>query len=85
MSSTAPRPCPRRGAFLWNQRMMIQATCRGYATAQFMQPEPAKYSHAPNLQAKTFMQPEQNYYTHHPGRFVYVKDEETERALLGAV
>jgi cellobionic acid phosphorylase len=42
-----------------------------------MQPEPAKYAHAPNLEAKTFMQPEQAYYAHHPGRFVYVKDEET--------
>jgi cellobionic acid phosphorylase len=42
-----------------------------------MQPEPAKYSHAPNLEAKSFMQPEQPYYAHHPGRFVYVKDEET--------
>jgi hypothetical protein len=27
---------PKAGGFLWNQRMMIQATCRGYATAQFM-------------------------------------------------
>jgi len=42
-----------------------------------MQPEPAKYAKAPNLEARTFMQPEQNYYAHHPGRFVYVKDEET--------
>jgi cellobionic acid phosphorylase len=42
-----------------------------------MQPEPAKYAKAPNLEMKTFMQPEQNYYAHHPGRFVYVKDEET--------
>ncbi|SPN99114.1 related to cellodextrin-phosphorylase [Cephalotrichum gorgonifer] len=74
---TSPTAMPKAGAFLWNQKMMIQATCRGYATAQFMQPEPAKYSHAPNLEAKTFMQPEQNYYAHHPGRFVYVKDEET--------
>ena len=41
--------------------MMIQTTCRGYATAQFMQPEPAKYTYAPNLEAKTFMQPEQPY------------------------
>lgn len=56
--------------------MMIQANCRGYATAQFMQPEPAKYAHAPNLEAQTFMQPEQPYYAHHPGRFVYVKDLE---------
>ncbi|KAF2625472.1 glycoside hydrolase family 94 protein [Macroventuria anomochaeta] len=67
----------KASGFLWNQKMMIQVTCRGYATAQFMQPEPAKYVHAPNLEAKTFMQPEQNYYAHHPGRFVYVKDEET--------
>src|SRR5512141_388414 len=67
---------PRAAGFLWNRRMMIQVTCRGYATAQFMQPEPAKYAHAPNLEAKTFMQPEQPYYAHHPGRFFYVKDEQ---------
>ncbi|KAI0906015.1 Six-hairpin glycosidase-like protein [Ustulina deusta] len=74
---TSATALPKAGAFLWNQQMMIQVTCRGYATAQFMQPEPAKYMHAPNLEARTFMQPEQNYYGHHPGRFVYVKDEET--------
>ncbi|EPE36729.1 Six-hairpin glycosidase [Glarea lozoyensis ATCC 20868] len=74
---TSPTAMPKAAGFLWNQKMMIQITCRGYATAQFMQPEPAKYSHAPNIEAKTFMQPEQNYYTHHPGRFVYIKDEET--------
>ncbi|KAF2636020.1 Six-hairpin glycosidase [Massarina eburnea CBS 473.64] len=74
---TSPTALPKAGGFLWNQKMMIQITCRGYATSQFMQPEPAKYAHAPNLEAKTFMQPEQNYYAHHPGRFVYVKDEET--------
>ncbi|KAI0386328.1 glycoside hydrolase family 94 protein [Hypomontagnella monticulosa] len=73
----SPTAMPKAGGFLWNQKMMIQMTCRGYATAQFMQPEPAKYAHAPNLEAKTFMQPEQNYYAHHPGRFVYIKDEET--------
>ncbi|KAI0846105.1 glycoside hydrolase family 94 protein [Daldinia vernicosa] len=73
----SPTALPKSGAFLWNQKMMIQITCRGYATAQFMQPEPSKYAHAPNLEAKTFMQPEQNYYAHHPGRFVYIKDEET--------
>ena len=67
---------PNAGGFLWNRRMMIQVTCRGYATAQFMQPEPAKYAHAPALEAKTFMQPEQPYYAHHPGRFCYVKDED---------
>jgi cellobionic acid phosphorylase len=72
-----PTAMPRAAGFLWNQRMMICATCRGYAVAQFMQPEPAKYVYAPNLEAKTFMQPEQPYYAHHPGRFFYVKDEET--------
>jgi hypothetical protein len=33
---TSPTAMPKAGGFLWNQRMMIQATCRGYATAQFM-------------------------------------------------
>lgn len=74
---TSPTAMPLAGGFLWNRRMMIQATCRGYASAQFMQPEPAKYAHAPNLEARTFMQPEQAYYAHHPGRFVYVKDEDS--------
>ena len=74
---TSPTAMPRAAGFLWNQRMMIQSTCRGYAVAQFMQPEPAKYAYAPNLEAKTFMQPEQPYYAHHPGRFFYVKDEDT--------
>jgi len=73
----SPTAMPNAGGFLWNRRMMIQVTCRGYATAQFMQPEPAKYSHAQNLEAKSFMQPEQAYYAHHPGRFFYVKDEDT--------
>ncbi len=73
----SPTAMPRAAGFLWNRRMMIQVTCRGYAVAQFMQPEPAKYAHAPNLEAKTFMQPEQSYYAHHPGRFVYIKDDET--------
>ncbi|NVD69614.1 NdvB protein [Duganella sp. BJB1802] len=74
---TSPTAMPRAAGFLWNRKMMIQATCRGYATAQFMQPEPAKYAYAPNLEAKTFMQPEQNYYAHHPGRFFYIKDEDS--------
>ncbi len=74
---TSPTLLPKASGFLWNERMMIHMNCRGYAVAQFMQPEPAKYSHAPNLEAKTFMQPEQPYYAHHPGRFVYVKDEES--------
>lgn len=74
---TSPTAMPRAAGFLWNPKMMIQVTCRGYAVAQFMQPEPAKYAYAPNLEAKTFMQPEQPYYAHHPGRFFYVKDEAT--------
>src|SRR5690625_375337 len=74
----SPTLMPKASAFLWNRRMMIQANCRGYAVAQFMQPEPAKYSYAPNLEAKTFMQPEQPYYAHHPGRFVYIKDRSEE-------
>lgn len=73
----SPTALPRSAGFLWNRRMMIQANCRGYAVAQFMQPEPAKYMYAPNLEAKTFMQPEQPYYSHHPGRFFYIKDEQT--------
>ncbi|MEK4062510.1 MULTISPECIES: GH36-type glycosyl hydrolase domain-containing protein [Paenibacillus] len=74
---TSPTMLPKASGFLWNEQMMIHMNCRGYAVAQFMQPEPAKYSYAPNLEAKTFMQPEQPYYAHHPGRFVYVKDEES--------
>lgn len=72
---TSPTLLPKASGFLWNEKMMIHMNCRGYAVAQFMQPEPGKYSYAPNLEAKTFMQPEQPYYAHHPGRFVYVKDE----------
>jgi cellobionic acid phosphorylase len=72
----SPTSLPKASSFLWNKRMMIHMNCGGYAVAQFMQPEPAKYAHAPNLEAKTFMQPEQPYYAHHPGRFCYVKDED---------
>ncbi len=74
---SSPTAMPRAAGFLWNRKMMLQVTCRGYAVAQFMQPEPAKYAYAPNLEAKTFMQPEQPYYAHHPGRFFYIKDELT--------
>lgn len=73
----SPTAMPRAAGFLWNRRMMVQVNCRGYAVAQYMQPEPAKYAYAPNLEAKTFMQPEQPYYAHHPGRFFYIKDDET--------
>jgi len=73
---TSPTAMPAASTFLWNRQMLLQLNCRGFATAQFMQPEPAKYAHAPTLEAKTFMQPEQPYYAHHPGRFCYIKDEE---------
>lgn len=73
----SPIEVPCAAGFLWNRQMMIQMTCRGYAVAQFMQPEPAKYAYAPNLEARTFMQPEQPYYAHHPGRFFYIKDEDS--------
>ncbi|MFV0342860.1 MAG: GH36-type glycosyl hydrolase domain-containing protein [Anaerocolumna sp.] len=72
-----PISLPKAFGFLWNEKMVIQINCRGYAVSQFTQPEPYKYSYAPNLEAKTFIQPEQPYYAHHPGRFLFVKDEET--------
>jgi len=59
--------------------MMIQMNCRGYATAQFMQPEPSKYARAPVVEGKTFMLPETQYYAHHPGRFFYVKNHRTKQ------
>ena len=74
---TSPTRMPQASSFLWNRRLLLQLNCRGYATAQFMQPEPAKYAHAPTLEARTFMQPEQPYYAHHPGRFCYLKDEDS--------
>jgi cellobionic acid phosphorylase len=58
--------------------MMFQVTSRGYAVAQFMQPEPAKYAHVPALAATSFMQPEQPYFAHHPGRFFYVRDDDSK-------
>ena len=74
----SPTVMPKASAFLWNRRMMIHMNCRGFAVAQFMQPEPAKYAHAPNLEAKTFMQPEQPYFAHHAGRFCYIKDLDSD-------
>jgi len=69
----SPTALPNACGFLWNNDMMIQMNCRGYASAQHMQPEPAKYSKGPALESTTFMQPEHHYYTDHPGRFFYVK------------
>lgn len=72
----SPVLAPQAGAYLWNRHMMVQATCRGFAVAQFMQPEPAKYAHVPTLAGTSFMQPEQPFFAHHPGRFFYVRDDE---------
>ncbi|SET38741.1 GH36-type glycosyl hydrolase domain-containing protein [Thalassotalea agarivorans] len=71
----SPTTLPKASGFLWNSQMMINMNCRGYAVAQFMQPEPAKYSHGPAIEATTFMQPEHPYYAHHPGRFFYIKTD----------
>ena len=68
----SPTAMPKANGFLWNSKMLLQMNCRGYAVAQFMQPEPASYSHPPNLAAKTFMMPEPTYFAHHPGRFFYI-------------
>jgi Cellobiose phosphorylase len=57
--------------------MMIQVNCRGYAIAQFMQPEPSKYTYQPLVEGKIFMLPEQPYFAHSPGRFFYIKDEQS--------
>ena len=70
---TSPIAMPKASGFLWNKKMMLQMNCRGYAVAQFMQPEPTKYSTGPALEATTFMQPEHHYHAQHPGRFFYVK------------
>lgn len=74
----SPTDMPKASSFLWNKKMMIHVNCRGYCTAQFMQPEPAKYSRGPMLEASTFMQPEQAHYAHHPGRFFYVRDHDNK-------
>ena len=73
----SPTEKPDASAFLWNSAMMLNINCRGYANAQFMQPEPSKYAFSPSLEAKTFMQPEHPYFEHHPGRFFYIKDLDT--------
>ena len=67
---TSPTALPLAAGFLWNPHMMIHMTARGYATAQFMQPEPSKYARAQIMEAKHFMLPEQGTYAHHPGRFL---------------
>ncbi|SFD51935.1 GH36-type glycosyl hydrolase domain-containing protein [Roseivivax sediminis] len=71
---TDPTLAPAAAGYLWNRRMMIQMTCRGYAVSQYMDPEPRKYAHVPTIAGQTFMQPEHRYFAHHPGRFFYVRD-----------
>jgi cellobionic acid phosphorylase len=72
-----PALVPNSASFLWNPKMMIHMNCQGYAVAQYMNPEPQKYAHVPNLAAKSFMQPEQPYFANHPGRFFYVRDDDS--------
>lgn len=74
---SSPTKLPNATGFLWNRSMVMQVNCRGYVNSLFMQPEPAKYSYAPNMEAKSFIQPEHSYFSHHPGRFFYLKDEGT--------
>lgn len=76
---TCPISKPKASGFLWNKRMVLQANCRGYVNSQYMQPEPRKYSFAPNLEEKTFIQPEHSYFSHHPARFFYIKDEDAQK------
>lgn len=78
LSLFSPLLMPNASGFLWNRKMMIHMNCRGYAIAQYMQPEPAKYAYGPVLEAKTFMQPEHSYFSHHPGRFFYVKNKQSD-------
>ncbi len=72
-----PTLAPNAAGYLWNRRMMIQMNNRGYAVSQYMDPEPRKYAHPPIIPAPTFMLPEQSYYPNHPGRFFYVRDNDT--------
>jgi len=73
----SPTAMPRASSFLWNRQMLLQVSCRGYVNAQHIQVEASKYSHAPVPEQKTFMLPEHPQYAHHPGRFVYVRDEDS--------
>ena len=73
----SPTAMDKASHFLWNEQQLVQINCQGYVNAQFMQPEPSKYSRGPSIEATTFMQPEMPFYAEHPGRFVFIKDEET--------
>lgn len=73
-----PLSIPDASGYLWNDKMMLQMNCRGYASAQYMHPEPRKYSFGQSIEATTFMQPEHHYHSAHPGRFFYVKIDDSE-------
>lgn len=77
----SPTKLDKASHFLWNDKMLVQVNCQGYVNAQFMQPEPSKYSKGPNIEATTFMQPEMPYYADHPGRFIFIKDEVTQEVF----
>lgn len=72
-----PISMPNACGFLWNEVMMIQPNCRGYATSQYVVKTFMKYSHPMSVEGKVMMLPELPYYTHHPARFVFIKDETT--------
>ena len=74
---TDPTLAPNAAAYLWNRKMMIHMTCRGYAVSQYMDPEPRKYAHVPTVAGQVFMLPEQDYFVNHPGRFFYVRDNDS--------
>ena len=73
----SPTALPAASAYLWNRHMLLQANCRGFMSAQHLQPEPARYSYGPMLEATTFMQPEPPRYAHQPGRFFYIRDHDS--------
>ena len=81
VSLHSPVRMPHASGFLWNEQMLARFNVRGFAHAQFMQPEPASYSTGPVLEATTFLQPELGFYAHHPGRFVYIVDTESEHCF----
>lgn len=73
-----PVSMPSASGYLWNPVTFLRMGCRGFGQALHLQPEPAKYAYAPMLEAQTFLQPEAPVYAHHPGRFVYVKDRQSQ-------
>ncbi|MFD2166647.1 GH36-type glycosyl hydrolase domain-containing protein [Thalassotalea euphylliae] len=77
VSLYSPTLLPLASSYLYNQHMLAQVNCRGYVNAQFMQPEPSKYSRSPTMEATSFIQPEQNFFAHSPGRFFYFKNRHT--------